>query len=109
MINRQADSTAPGYLQCFGETEKTGQRQNANANYAPPSARGKMRTWCDGENDCPSGSWCCVDNANSSGAAQSGRCVYCNDNDSFCWTVSGDETPTNTCAVNNMTWWNSRF
>jgi hypothetical protein len=103
-VNRSVDASNVLYLQCLTKSEAAAagpHLEPANAHYAPPSTRGKMGTWCDTWNNCPSGSWCCADAFNKSRAPHSGRCVYCNDNDSFCW-AAGDESASNTCATNNM-------
>jgi hypothetical protein len=109
-VNRRLDSADPTYYMCLTPEEMAAApaRQYANAGYAPPSERGKMRQACDSDQNCPSGSWCCADAANTSGASHSGRCVYCNNNDSFCW-AAGSESASNTCATNSMQWWNDRF
>jgi hypothetical protein len=103
-IDRTVDPGNVLYLRCLADDEVKEHDQPANANYAPPSARGKMRTWCDSDTNCPSGSWCCADVFNKTKPAHSGRCVYCNDSNSFCW-ATGSESASNTCATNSMKVW----
>jgi hypothetical protein len=108
VINRGLDSVDPAYLKCLTQEEyeiaikSNKQIQDANGNHAEPSKKGKMRTYCDRGWSCPSGSWCCKDPANTSEATNSGRCVYCNDSDSMCNAIFGQQTRSNVCSWAGM-------